>query len=203
MNGIGADDPQPDAELGLRRARAATTVMLALPGSSYLYQGEELGLPEATELPDDVREDPTWRKSGHTVRGRDGCRVPTPWEGDSPSFGFGPSENSWLPQPAVFGDLAVDRQTGVEGSTLELYRTLLLLRRELRPGRGELTWVDLGDDVLAFEVSTADGSSVRVVANLGSGSLPLPESSEVLVVSGELDGERGLPTDTAAWLRGS
>ncbi len=136
MKGIGADDPQPDAEVGLRRARAATTVMLALPGSSYLYQGEELGLPEATELPDAMRQDPTWEKSGHTLRGRDGCRVPTPWEGDSPSFGFGPSQNTWLPQPAVYGDLAVDRQTGVDGSTLELYRTLLRLRRELRPGRG-------------------------------------------------------------------
>ena len=75
------DDPQPDAEVGLRRARAATTVMLALPGSAYLYQGEELGLPEATELPDEVRQDPTWEKSGHTSRGRDGCRVPMPWEG--------------------------------------------------------------------------------------------------------------------------
>ena len=122
MEGIGADDPQPDAEVGLRRARAATTVMLALPGSAYLYQGEELGLPEATELPDDVREDPTWEKSGHTSRGRDGCRVPMPWEGDAPSFGFGPRDESWLPQPEVYGDLAVDRQTGVEGSTLELYR---------------------------------------------------------------------------------
>ena len=158
MPGIGADDPQPDAELGLRRARAATTVMLALPGSSYLYQGEELGLPEATELPDDARQDPAWEKSGHTSRGRDGCRVPIPWEGDAPSYGFGPTERSWLPQPASYGDLAVDRQTGVEGSTLELYRTLLRLRRELRPGRGELAWVDLGEDVLAFDVTTETGA---------------------------------------------
>ncbi len=115
VGGIGAGDPQPDAEAGLRRARAATTVMLALPGSAYLYQGEELGLPEATELPDELRQDPTWEKSGRTSRGRDGCRVPIPWEADAPSYGFGPSAASWLPQPAVYGELAVDRQRGVRG----------------------------------------------------------------------------------------
>jgi alpha-glucosidase len=201
MNGIGVGDPQPDAEVGLRRARAATTVMLALPGSAYVYQGEELGLPEATELPDDVRQDPTWEKSGHTSRGRDGCRVPIPWQGDSPSFGFGPSESSWLPQPEVYGELAVDRQQGVEGSTLELYRALLRLRRELRLGRGELTWVDLGEEVLAFDVSTESDGPVRVIANLSGEFLPLPGFEEVLVGSGDVDPDRGLPTDTAVWLR--
>jgi alpha-glucosidase len=204
MPGIGADDPQPDAELGLRRARAATTVMLALPGSAYLYQGEELGLPEATELPDDVRQDPTWEKSGHTERGRDGCRVPMPWEGDAPSFGFGPSDQAWLPQPAVYGELAVDRQQGVEGSTLELYRTLLRLRREHRLGRGRLSWVDagegLGEDVVAFDVTTGTDDAVRVIANLGTESVPLPEGVEVLVSSGELEQGR-VPTDCAVWVR--
>jgi alpha-glucosidase len=202
MPGIGADDPQPDAETGLRRARAATTLMLALPGSAYLYQGEELGLPEATELPDDVRQDPTWEKSGYTSRGRDGCRVPMPWEGDAPSYGFGPTESSWLPQPKVYGELAVDRQTAVAGSTLELYRTLLRLRREHRVGRGELTWVDLGKDVVAFDVTSEAGGPVRVIANLGSEFLPIPEGAEQLVASGPIDVELGLPTDTAVWLRG-
>lgn len=201
MSGIGADDPQPDAEVGLRRARAATTVMLALPGSAYVYQGEELGLPEATELPDDVRQDPTWEKSGYTSRGRDGCRVPVPWEGDAPSYGFGPSQNAWLPQPTVYGELAVDRQTGVAGSTLELYRDLLRLRRELRAGRGELTWVDFGEDVLAFDVTTETGTPTRVIANLGGEFLPLPGDAEVLVASAEVDLSEGLPTDCAVWLR--
>ena len=98
--GIGADDPQPDPALGLRRARAATTVMLGLPGSAYLYQGEELGLPDATRLPDDVRQDPTWERSNHTQRGRDGCRVPMPWEGSTPSLGFGPGAEVVAP-PAL------------------------------------------------------------------------------------------------------
>jgi alpha-glucosidase len=202
MPGIGADDPQPDAETGLRRARAATTLMLALPGSAYIYQGEELGLPEATQLPDEARQDPTWERSGHTSRGRDGCRVPIPWEADAPSYGFGPSEKSWLPQPEVFGDLAVDRQNGVEGSTLELYRTLLRLRHELRVGRGDMSWVELDqDDVLAFEVTTESGPPVRVIANLGEPNVPLPQGAEVLVCSAEVDLSEGLPTDCAVWLR--
>jgi alpha-glucosidase len=200
MAGLGADDPQPDAETGLRRARAATTVMLALPGSAYVYQGEELGLPEATRLPDSVRQDPTWERSGHTHRGRDGCRVPMPWEGDAPSLGFGPSERSWLPQPEEYADLAVDRQAGAEGSTLELYRTLLRTRRELRTGRGELSWVDLGEDVLAFDVTTGS-AVVRVIANLGNDAVPLPEDADLLVCSAAVDLTEGLPTDTAVWLR--
>ena len=200
MPGIGADDPQPDAVIGLRRARAATTVMLALPGSAYVYQGEELGLPEATQLPDEVRQDPTWVRSNHANRGRDGCRVPIPWERDAPSYGFGPTDASWLPQPEAFGELAVDQQTGVEGSTLELYRALLRLRRELRLGRGELSWVDLGENVLAFDVSVEGGGSVRVIANLGEEFAPLPDG-EVLVCSSVDDLADGLPTDTAVWLR--
>ncbi|MCW2710845.1 MAG: glycoside hydrolase family 13 protein [Marmoricola sp.] len=201
LSGIGADDPQPDAEVGLRRARAATTVMLALPGSAYLYQGEELGLPEATRLPDEARQDPTWERSGHTSRGRDGCRVPIPWERDAPSYGFGPSEKAWLPQPEVYGELAADRQTGVPGSTLELYRRLLRLRREHRPGRGELSWVDLGEGVLAFDVTGATGPGIRVIANVDRDHLPLPDGAEILAASGEIDVVEGLPRDCAVWLR--
>ena len=197
--GFGPGDPQPDLVVGLRRARAATTLMLALPGSAYLYQGEELGLPEAGELPDAVRQDPTWERSRHTHRGRDGCRVPFPWEADAPSFGFGPGDHPWLPQPASYGDLAVDRQTGVKGSTLELYRDLLRVRRAHDLGLGELTWVDHDDHVVAFDVTARDGSAVRVLANLGGPTVPLPEGVEVLVASGEVD--TGVPTDTTVWLR--
>jgi alpha-glucosidase len=175
--------------------------MLGLPGSAYVYQGEELGLPEATQLPDEVRQDPTWERSGHTHRGRDGCRVPMPWEGDAPSYGFGPADASWLPQPEVYGELAVDRQTGVAGSTLELYRSLLRERHEHRLGRGELSWVDLGEDVLAFDVSSDSGAGVRVIANVGGESLRLPDDAEVLVCSADIDLAEGLPADTAVWLR--
>ena len=199
--GIGADDPQPDPVLGLRRARAATTVMLGLPGSAYLYQGEELGLPDATRLPDDVRQDPTWERSNHTLHGRDGCRVPMPWEGSTPSLGFGPGAEAWLPQPPEYGALAVDRQRAVEGSTLELYRQLLSLRRELRLGRGALTWYDAGnDDALAFTTTAADGRTILVMANLGASAARLPDGAHVLVASSpDASAETGLPIDTAVW----
>ncbi|GAB3992645.1 glycoside hydrolase family 13 protein [Nocardioides marmoraquaticus] len=197
--GIGADDPQPDAEVGLRRARAATTLMLALPGSAYLYQGEELGLPDATDLPDEVRQDPTFVKTEGARKGRDGCRVPMPWEGDAPSYGFGPGEAAWLPQPASYGELAVDRQAGVDGSTLELYRALLRLRRAHRLGRGSLAWVEPGQaDVVAFDVSTDDGRAVRVVANVGGAPYALPDG-ELLVSSLPCDDDL-LPPDSTAWV---
>ncbi len=200
MGGIGPGDPQPDAALGLRRARAATAMMLALPGSAYLYQGEELGLPEATELPDEVRQDPTWFRSEQAQWGRDGCRVPMPWEGDAPSYGFGPGETAWLPQPASYAELAVDRQTGVAGSTLELYRTLLGLRREHGLGVRELGWVeDAGDPdhVVAFDLLAPGRPTVRVVTNVGGAPVALP-AGRVLVSSSPVTAS--LPADTTAWM---
>ncbi|MBR7742862.1 glycoside hydrolase family 13 protein [Phycicoccus sp. BSK3Z-2] len=200
-NGIAADDPQPDAALGLRRARAASALMLALPGSSYLYQGEELGLPEHTTMPHEVRQDPTYHHTGGEVVGRDGCRVPMPWTADGPSLGFGPGDHPWLPQPEAYADLAVDRQEGVPGSTLELYRSLLHLRRELGLGRAGLEWDGLASDaVVAFRSTTADGGTgLLVVTNLGPDPVALP-AGEVLLASGPLDGD-AVPTDTTVWVR--
>jgi alpha-glucosidase len=192
QQGIGIGDPQPDRVLGLRRARAATLLMLALPGSAYLYQGEELGLPEDTTLPDSARQDPAWERSGHTVRGRDGCRVPIPWKADAPSYGFGPSERSWLPQPPLWAEYALDREQGVAGSTYELYRAALRLRKQHRLGQGTLDW--LPGDVLAF----ANGD-VTVVTNFGPEPAPLPVG-DVILTSGELAGDGTLPADTTAWL---
>ncbi len=208
--GIGADDPQPDAEPGLRRARAATTLMLAMPGSAYLYQGEELGLPEHTALPDDVRQDPAFHRSNGKETGRDGARIPMAWEADAPAAGFNTTGEAWLPQPEVYAELAVDRQQGVEGSTLELYKTLLRLRRDRGLGSAGLARLEGVDadspDVVAYELvgapgsgSTADDATrTAVVLNLGPEPVALPEG-EVLVASGPLDDGR-LPTDTAAWV---
>jgi alpha-glucosidase len=201
-NGIGADDPQPDAELGLRRARAASALMLALPGGAYLYQGEELGLPDSTDLPDEVRQDPTFQFTGGEQLGRDGCRVPLPWVKDAPGFGFGPSAATWLPQPAAYGDLAVDQQEGVPGSTLELYRSMLRLRRERRLGTGGFAWVDgLGPDVVAFDNVDGQGGHTRVVTNIGDEPVPLdPVHGAVLLSSGPLTADGTVPTDTTVWL---
>ena len=202
LHGIGADDPQPDAALGLRRATAATLLMLALPGSAYLYQGEELGLPEHTTMDDDARQDPTWVRSKGTQSGRDGCRVPLPWQHDAPSFGFGPTDRTWLPQPPQFAAHALDLQRGVPGSTYELYRAALRLRRELALGAGSVDWADdvPGSDVVAFR-----NAGTLVVANLGEDGVPLPAGAEVLLVSGDLgaddEGRATVPTDVTVWLR--
>ncbi|MDX5457452.1 alpha-amylase family glycosyl hydrolase [Micromonospora tulbaghiae] len=194
-NGVGVDDPQPDAALGLRRARAASLLMLALPGSAYLYQGEELGLPEHTTLPDEARQDPTWKRSGNTERGRDGCRVPIPWEADAPSYGFGPTDASWLPQPSTWAEYALDRQRGVPGSTYELYRSALRLRREHALARGPLRFLTSGDEVLTFT-----NGDLTVLTNFGAEPAPLPAGAQVLVSSAPLDGD-AVPTDVTAWFR--
>jgi len=185
----------PIPELGLRRARAASALMLALPGSAYIYQGEELGLPEVINLPDDARQDPTWFRTNGERYGRDGCRVPLPWEADSPAYGFGPSDAAWLPQPSDWAPLARDAQRGVDGSTLTMYTQALALRRAHELGTGELEWLDTGaDTVLGLR-----NGDVLVYANTGDSAVTLP-AGEVLLFSGPLgDGE--LPADTTVWLR--
>ncbi|HYI32735.1 MAG TPA: glycoside hydrolase family 13 protein [Glaciibacter sp.] len=187
----------PDPVLGLRRARAATSLMLSLPGSSYIYQGEELGLPEVIHLPDSARQDPTWFRTNGERYGRDGCRVPIPWEADAPSYGFGTTSASWLPQPAEFRALARDAEDGVEGSTLELYKLALRLRREHGLGLGAVEWLDgFGREVVAYR-----NGDVTVIANAGTASVALP-SGEVLLSSGDLGADgRTLPGDTTVWLR--
>ncbi len=200
-NGIRADDPQPDAVVGLRRARAATALMLALPGGGYLYQGEELGLPEHTTMPDEYRQDPTFHRTHGQVTGRDGCRVPMPWEKGAGNLGFGPGRPPWLPQPGAYADLAVDQQDGVGGSTLELYRALLDHRRTHRLGRGSLTWDALSSDtVIALRSCPGEsGRTLLVVTNFGLDPVRLPEG-EVVISSEPLSDERALPSDTTAWV---
>ncbi|GIJ46416.1 alpha-glucosidase [Virgisporangium aliadipatigenens] len=195
LGGIGADDPQPDPVLGLRRARAAALLMLALPGSAYVYQGEELGLPEHTTLLDTLRQDPTWERSGHTSKGRDGCRVPIPWRADAPAYGFSPTGASWLPQPPIWAQLAPDRQRGVEGSTFELFKAALRLRREFGLGSGELRFLDLGPRVLAAEVG-----ETLVVTNFGVERVELPAGRRIVLASEPVEGDT-IPTDVTVWSR--
>jgi alpha-glucosidase len=198
--GIGPKTPgKPDPVLGLARARAASMLMLALPGGAYLYQGEELGLPEAVDLPDDARQDPTWFRTGGERYGRDGCRVPIPWESASPAYGFSPSGASWLPQPDDWADLARDAQDGVPGTTLELYRTALRIRREHSLGLGRVEWVEgLPSDLLGLVTQ-----DVVVFANTGTSDAAVPEAfldTEVLLASGPFDGTT-IPGDTTVWFR--
>jgi alpha-glucosidase len=184
--------PELDRALGIRRARAATLLMLALPGCAYLYQGEELGLHEVGDLPDNVLQDPAFRRSGGTEKGRDGCRVPLPWTVDGPSFGFGDG-SAHLPQPDWFGSLSVEAQESDPASTLQLYRQALELRTKLQ-GTEQLEWLESADTVLHF----ARPGGLQSIMNFGTTSVALPQGS-VAVASGALDGDR-LPADTTAWL---
>ncbi|WP_328850696.1 glycoside hydrolase family 13 protein [Micromonospora globbae] len=192
-----------DGPDGLRRARAAALLMFALPGCAYVYQGEELGLPEVLDLPDDVRQDPAFRRTGES---RDGCRVPIPWSGDAPPYGFGPAgcAESWLPAPATWAALSVAAQTSVPGSTLELYRRALRIRRAhpaLAADAGEVTWQETEPGVLAFSRAAGD-VTLTCVVNISGAPVRVGGYGEPLVSSETLtaqDGDRWLPVDTAAW----
>jgi len=193
----GGAGARSDLELGTRRARAAALLMLALPGGAYIYQGEELGLPDVEDIPEDQLQDPIWARSGRTERGRDGCRVPLPWSGTAPPFGFGPADSApWLPQPRSWTELTVAAQAADPTSMLSLYRRALRIRREVSGFHSdEFRWRDAPAGVLDFE--RADG--VRCLVNLSPTALAVDAEVEVLVSSEPLHGGV-LPTDVAVWL---
>ncbi|WP_161972459.1 alpha-amylase family glycosyl hydrolase, partial [Micrococcus sp. HSID17227] len=228
--GITAEDEQPDEAVGRRRARAAAMVELGLPGSAYIYQGDELGLPEHTTLAAEHRQDPYFFRTDGKEPGRDGCRIPLPWAADEPSYGFstpadddGPASAAegvaapWLPQPASFRALAADRQVGVEGSVFELYRRLLQIRGELDLGTGTFAWSEHHDPtrgVLAFTVTSGGGRhlgsgepiparTVLVMANLSTEPVDLPANHSRALFSleeAEAVQDGRLAHDAAAWL---
>ncbi len=188
-----------DTALGRRRARAAALLTAALPGSLYIYQGDELGLDEV-EVPLDQIQDPMHGRSGGIDPGRDGCRVPLPWDGTSASLGFSlatASGDPWLSQPDHWADLTVARQAADPGSMLNLYRTALRIRRaEVELGDGSLEWLPSAHDVLAFR----RGRDFISITNLSSTALPLPAHESVLLASADVS-EGRLPPDATVWLR--
>ena len=187
---------------GTLRAKSATLMTLALPGGTYLYQGEELGLPEVRDLPEDRLSDPRWKMSGYKDRGRDGCRVPLPWKTE-PTGGFGFSTNdlleldqAWLPMSPWMGNFSAQSQDGVAGSTLTMYREALALRKlEEGLGDGPMTWIEAGKDVVAF----SRPGNFACYINFGA-AIEIPAGATVLISSGPLEGN-SIPTDTAVWLR--
>jgi alpha-glucosidase len=182
-------------ELGRTRGRAAALIQLSLPGAVYLYNGDELGL-ENVDLPDEVLQDPTWIRSGHTDRGRDGERVPMPWEGTEPPFGFGSGQQPWLPMPAEWADVTVEAELDDEHSTLSLYRHALKLRRQLPELHGSaFNWQRAPEGCLAYR----RGPNLVIALNAGDVAVPLP-AGEVLLASTPIEGGL-LPANTAVWLR--
>jgi alpha-glucosidase len=193
-------DAYSDLALGTRRARAAVMLLLALPGSAYIYQGEELGLYEVIDIPEELRQDPMFFQTNGVNLGRDGCRVPMPWSGDEAPFGFSPEDATgapWLPQPADWKDFTVAHEQGDPSSMLELYRSALHLRRDCADlGDGVMTWLPSKPNVLAF----TRGEGLTCVVNLSDAAIDLPTPSEVMLSSAPLDdGKLGI--DTAVWLR--
>ncbi len=188
-----------DLARGTRRARAAALLTAALPGSLYIYQGDELGLPEVEDLPLDRIQDPMHFRSNGVDPGRDGCRVPLPWSGTAEGLGFGPAgaAEPWLPQPSTWSRLTVEAQEHDPTSMLTLYRRLLRLRRSLVALRGPgFAWHDLGDDVLAF----SRGPGFLHVTNLSGRPVALPEHDGILLSSEPLVGGE-LDQDSSVWLR--
>jgi alpha-glucosidase len=189
----GGSSPRLDRGLGLRRARAAILLMLALPGSAYLYQGEELGLHEVPDIPAGLIQDPVFSRSHGAEKGRDGCRVPLPWTAAGTSFGFGPGA-AHLPQPAWFGPLSVEAQERDPASTLSLYRGALHWRHRLQAAE-TMEWLPgTNSQVLHF----ARPGGWRCVTNFGPGPAPLPDGT-VILTSTAFEGTQ-LPADTTAWL---
>ncbi|MEN9966903.1 MAG: hypothetical protein RL036_136 [Actinomycetota bacterium] len=198
-DGVGPGDPQPDRELGLRRARGATLLMLALPGSSYIYQGEELGLPEHTTLAPEFRQDPTFFRTNGKRVGRDGCRVPLPWEsGIGAANGFNSTGKAWLPQPEIYAEYSRDQQEGVTGSTLELYKHALKLRRDLKLGEGSFEWA--AEYVTEHSLGFSNGD-ILVVHNFGHSPIELPAGE---IIASSLEGMKpghALVADQTVWLK--
>lgn len=189
----------PDLALGVRRARAAILLTLALPGSAYVYQGEELGLEEVEDIPASTRRDPTFVQTGGADVGRDGCRVPLPWSGTQAPFGFSPDGAAappWLPQPVTWGDRTAAAEDGDPDSVLALYRRALSLRRADVAAAGELEWLDAPDGVLAFT-----RGEFACFVNTGADAVQLPRSVEILLSSVPLCEYGTLLSDSAVWVR--
>jgi alpha-glucosidase len=181
-------------ELGTRRARAAALLQLALPGSAYLYNGDELGMPDV-DVPDEALQDPVWERSGHTKRGRDAGRIPVPWSGTEPSYGFSAQRDTWLPMPEGWAGLTAEAQAADPSSMQSLYRSALALRRSSPAFSGDLEWLPAADGVLAFRRS----GGLACLVNLSGAPVPLPEG-RVLLASVDVAGGQ-LPDDAAVWLQ--
>ncbi len=175
-------------EAGQRRARAAALLLFGLPGTSFTYQGQELGLEEV-EVPDEARQDPIFIHSDGARKGRDGCRVPIPWTTEPPTFGFTAGE-PWLPQPAGWGALSVEAQDGDPSSMLSLYRSAM----QLRPRGDAFTWHESPQGTMIF-----DRGELTCLVNFDAATLELPEGELVLVSEPGIT--TTLPPSTAAWVR--
>jgi alpha-glucosidase len=195
-DGSARDENSESTDLGLRRARAAYLLALALPGSACIYQGEELGLAEVLDIPEDELQDPIYFRTGQRSLGRDGCRVPLPWESEGTTFGFSAHHKSWLPQPRKWTDVSVAHQLLDEWSTLRFFRSVLHLRSTLFDDEWDMTWEPAPKGVLVLR----RGVQYRCVVNFSGQPWPVAKDEVVLVSSSPLDESRTIGQNTGAWL---
>lgn len=198
-DGIGPDFAQPDEAKGLRRARAASAFMLGLPGGAYIYQGEELGLPEHTTLGGAYRQDPTYARTQGKRVGRDGCRVPLPWVSKAnESNGFSSTGESWLPQPSSYARYARDLQDGVAGSTLEVYKRVLKMRKQFNLGAGNFKWAPeyMDETTLAYI-----NNGVLVLSNFAGDPVVIPAGEILATTQPDLTIEGELEHDQTVWIK--
>ncbi len=205
--GIGPEEARPDLQMGTRRANALMLFLMGLPGAVYVYNGEELGLPEVQEIPDDARQDPTWARTGFRSLGRDGCRVPLPWKQGSANAGFGPNAEPWLPQPEYWADYAADVQEDDPASCLSWYRRMIHKRHELDTGGGDLEFVAGHEDLILVR-----NNNVGVAINMGVIAREIPFKGELVMTSStdptrqdlavtEHSGSIALKPNSSVWIR--
>lgn len=196
-----------DLAIGVKRARAGIMTMLALPGTAYIYQGQELGLEEVFDIPDAMRQDPAFANTGGENLGRDGCRVPLPWDNASDTFGFNSGSESWLPQPSRWAEKTAAAQEDVASSTLNLVRSALKLRRSLAALGGitsdaiDLIWDETPSDIVSFvRPARLDGAAIRIVMNMGKTVYELPDGEVLLSSDSDAVVAGSLAPHSTVWL---
>lgn len=195
-DGIGPNDPQPDTVTGDARGRASSLLMMALPGGIYMYQGEELGLPDHTRIPDIFRQDPTFFRTAGERMGRDGCRVPLPWSREEHSFGFSITGESWLPQPEEWRELSREAQRENPESTLSMYKDALTQRRNRALGAGSFAWVP---EYSHFDTVAFINGTTLVIMNMGIDAVPVPELPVIVSSSSGAGKDGWLEPNETVW----
>ena len=185
------------------KAKALSMILHALPGGLYIYQGEELGLPDA-DVPSEFRQDPVFFRSNGSDNGRDGCRVPLPWLSAAENYGFS-TGSPWLPQPKAWADYAVDVESADPNSFLNFYKKSLALRKShpALGGEDSIQWIESPESVLHFQRSLG----LQIIANLGAETYSLNFTSEVEILHSSQveivvqDGVLNVPSNTTVWLQ--
>ena len=192
------DSPRVATRLGVLQSQALAIFLLALPGSFYLYNGQELSLPDGDVLDSD-RQDPVYFRTQGVQKGRDGARVPLPWSADEVNCGFS-SARPWLPIAESWRNLSVESQEKNSGSSLHLFRRALSARPQLVESGSSITWIESqGDEILAFtrgDFLVLLNTSSEVQEFISEGSIFMASDQETFADGSTIS----LPPLSACWV---